>query len=391
MSRQTLFLLIILSSSTTAKAINVDVGLFWSYNVNSIKVAYNSGKYVLYGDSVQLGSLNEGQQIYITPSGDKVKVSVGASNKGIYSKVYLKQLILNSSTKITSLQPKIRERAYKGDLMVSRKGQYLMVVNRVGIEDYVAGVVEAEAGARQPLEYYKVQAIISRTYALKNFGKFINQGFNICDNVECQVYKGVSKHDDNILKATAMTEGVVIVDDSANLVAALYHSNSGGQTARAEDVWHKSIPYLKSIRDTFSLKSSNAQWTRTIPKKKWLEYLKKKHNFPVDDSTHHYAALGFTQDYRKVYFNGAKYGIRLKQIRRDWRLKSTFFNLYESGDNMVIKGRGFGHGVGLSQQGAMRMASLGYSYKQILSFYFTGIHVVEFKKVRFFNEEISSL
>ena len=391
MRRGIIITFVIAFSWLSGNSINIDVGLFWSYDVSAVKMSYSSGKYVIYGDSVQLGSLNEGDQVYFSPSGEKVKVKIGSIDKGEYDQIYLKQILVNSSCKVLPLRPKIKERAYKGDLMITRRNANLKVVNRVDLEDYVAGVVEAESGANQRLEYYKVQAIISRTYALKNYDKFVDQGFNLCDNVECQVYRGVVKYDQTIIKATHLTRGVVIVDDSANLISALYHSNSGGQTARAEDVWYKPVPYLRSIRDTFSLKSSNASWTRTIEKDKWLSYLKRKYKFPTHDSTHHYAALSFKQAYRKVYFNGSKYGIPLKDIRRDWKLKSTFFDLYEVGDKIVIKGRGFGHGVGLSQQGAMRMSKLGYSYTQILKFYFTGIHIVDFDKVRFYNEEMSAV
>jgi stage II sporulation protein D len=97
-------------------------------------------------------------------------------------------------------------------LHIKLKNEQLLFVNDVNFEKYIAGVVEAEGGPNAPLEYFKTQAILCRTYAMKYYNKHLNEGFNLCDEVHCQAYKGrVSKNED-ILKAAIETSGLVIVD-----------------------------------------------------------------------------------------------------------------------------------------------------------------------------------
>ena len=82
--------------------------------------------------------------------------------------------------------------------------------------------------------------------------------------------------------------------------------------------------------------------------------------------------LNFTQDERKAKI----VGVPLTTIRKDWNLKSTFFSVVYYGDKVVLEGKGYGHGVGLSQEGAIRMVELGIPYKEILVHYYTGAKVV---------------
>ena len=116
---------------------------------------------------------------------------------------------------------------------------------------YIAGVSESESGKKDNiLEYYKVQAIICRTYALKNSGKHIKEGYNLCDQEHCQVYKGRCTNPE-ILLAVSKTTGIIIVDRYNQPINAAFHANCGGQTLNSEDVWSKPLDYLKSVPDTF--------------------------------------------------------------------------------------------------------------------------------------------
>ena len=98
--------------------------------------------------------------------------------------------------------------------------------------------------------------------------------------------------------------------------------------------------------------------------------------------------MHFKQDYRKINFEYAGLKIPLKTVRTDLQLKSTFFSLEpnENGDTIVFKGRGFGHGIGMCQEGAMRMTKLGYNYKEVLSFYYKNVHLINLKELNFFKE-----
>jgi stage II sporulation protein D len=189
------------------------------------------------------------------------------------------------------------------------------------------------------------------------------------------------------MKAVTDTKGKVVVDDNLNLIDAAFHSNSGGQTANSEDVWGSRLPYLRSVNDTFSTKMPNAKWERKMAKEDWLSYLKLKHNYPIQDSNARWLALTFKQENRKPYLEANNVRVPLKNVRTDLQLKSTFFSVVSVGDSVIFKGRGFGHGVGMCQEGAMRMAKLGYKYPEVINFYYQKTQLIDLHKLSFFKDE----
>jgi len=244
--------------------------------------------------------------------------------------------------------------------------------------------LESEVGPNESKDFYKVHAVISRTYALKNKNKFLHEGFNLTDLVNCQVYKGKMYKKENILKAVKETKNLVLVDDQMNFITASYFSNSGGQTVNVEDVWLKPLPYLRSIKDPYSKGTYNYRWEKKIPKDKWLNYLNRKHNFPLNEQAAVNAACNFNQPKRTKYFINWKYHILLTEIRTDWKLKSTFFSISDLDDYVLLKGKGFGHGVGLSQEGAMQMVKLGFGFLEVLRFYYTDVHLINLQMRDFY-------
>jgi stage II sporulation protein D len=172
-----------------------------------------------------------------------------------------------------------------------------------------------------------------------------------------------------------------------NLIVAAFHSNSGGQTANSEDVWGARTTYLKSVNDTFSLHMPNARWERKMLTEDWLSYLKIKHNYPIEDEQAKNIALNFRQWDRKIYLEAKNVKVPLKNVRQDLQLKSTLFSIYPVGDSVVFKGKGYGHSLGMSQEGAMRMTKLGYKYIDVLNFYYRNIQIIDMRKLSFFRDE----
>jgi stage II sporulation protein D len=189
------------------------------------------------------------------------------------------------------------------------------------------------------------------------------------------------------MKAVNDTKGKVVVDDNLNLIDAAFHSNSGGQTANSEDVWGSKLSYLRSVNDSFSTKMPNAKWERKMATDDWLSYLNLKHNYPIQDSNARWLALTFKQDNRNPYLEANNIKVPLKNVRTDLQLKSTFFSIFSQGDSVVFKGRGFGHGVGMCQEGAMRMAKLGYKCPEVINFYYQKTQLVDLHKLSFFKDE----
>jgi len=213
------------------------------------------------------------------------------------------------------------------------------------------------------------------------------EGYNLCDQVHCQVYYGTCQSS-SIFEAVKSTHHLVIVDKDLNLIVAAFHSNSGGQTVNSEDIWGSKKEYLRSVKDTFSIGMPSYRWQKKMALTEWIRYL-KKYKYPVDDSEALNFATNFKQYNRSVYLHYNHIKIPLKNIREELKLMSTFFDisLNATKDTVIFSGRGFGHGVGLSQEGAMKMAKLGLNYKQIINFYYQNVILIDLKKLNFFKEE----
>jgi stage II sporulation protein D len=128
--------------------------------------------------------------------------------------------------------------------------------------------------------------------------------------------------------------------------------------------------------DPYCLTSRNAAWQKSFPLNEWISYIRKSgYNGKVDDP----AAFNFLQKDRVADYKIGSFSIPLRTIRSDLSLRSTFFSVYAIGDSIVLKGRGYGHGIGLCQEGAMEMAAKGFNYKQIIDFYYFGVIISDIK------------
>jgi stage II sporulation protein D len=170
------------------------------------------------------------------------------------------------------------------------------------------------------------------------------------------------------------------------LVDAYFHANCGGQTSEPQYIWNSKIPYLNSFIDTFCVYTKQATWEKRVSKDRWLKFLVEKYNYPIKDSLFSSLVFTFSQPQRMAFYLDPVLGIPLRDLREEFNLKSTFFNCYPDGDDVLIKGRGFGHGVGLCQEGAMKMARFGFDYSQIARFYFPGIELDNTNELLLFNQ-----
>ena len=349
---------------------NINISIYHEEGIKSLIITPVEGKYKIFGDTSAAILLKRNDIVYVSIENDSVKIRNLDKVIGYFSSIKIIGLNTENNLRVKPILPEKKIRVYDDNIYISIRNKNLFLINNVNLEHYIAGVVEAESGIRSELEYYKSQAIICRTYALRNFNRFIEDGYNLCDNVNCQAYKGKSLKSNRILQATSQTKGLVIVDTTLNLINAVFHSNSGGQTVPSEHAWISPISYLKSIEDTFALTGNNYRWTRTVSLVDWKDYL-NQNGFSVGRNMYTSSSdFNFSQDNRKVYYKVNNDSIPLKQIRKDWKLKSTFFSVSANSSRLTLNGKGYGHGVGLSQEGAMKMAQSGYDYKDIVKFYY---------------------
>lgn len=274
------------------------------------------------------------------------------------------------------------ERSYAGSIQVSRDGSgVLQLVNVVDLEDYVASVVASEYGLGD-LEGAKAMAVIARTYALSDRGRHGTE-FDHVDNTRSQMYLGSGAVTPVSRRAADETAGEVLTYDG-KLAHAVYFSSSGGHTADNEDVWDgPPLPYLRGKSDPYGGSSPHTGWNVRIPRSELLSHLSKQFDTRVD---------GFLIDQRSQdgrvesvelllagggsrIVSGNAFRLAISERFGIRSLRSTMFDARREGDHYVFSGRGFGHGVGLSQWGAHEMAERGMTYEQILGFYYTGVQL----------------
>ncbi len=374
---------------SVVKAQQLRIGVLRDHNVKRIAFSYNDGSYSIFGDTTDFGAILPNEFVELLWEKDGVKLKKGTIELGVFKKVYLIQTKLNTSLVLTSKVPAVKQRKYEDDFEISAGSRDLTIVNLVDTDNYLAGVVESEGGGGRSLEYYKVQALMSRTYVMKYRGRHKKEGFDLCDRVHCQAYHSMMRYTPLIDTAVAHTHDQIMLDQHGDMIDAYFHANCGGQTCEPQYIWNEEIDYLSSFIDTFCIYTKQATWEKRISQDKWRSFLVSKYNYPIGDSIYASMIYTFHQPQRMAFYIHPVFGIPLRDIREEFDLKSTFFSCYPEGADVVVKGRGFGHGVGLCQEGAMKMAKYGYNYIQIAKFYFPGIRVVNYSEERFYKQKPS--
>ena len=296
----------------------------------------------------------------------------------------------------------VNGKAYRGVLEVLRDRTGITVVNRLSMESYLLGVVSAEMGRRDFAEHaaLRVQAVISRTYALRNLRRWRSEGFDLYATVSDQAYGGVGAETPEGRAAVGATRGRVLTYNGA-VIEAFYFSTCGGRTADGYEVFRgASRPYLRSA---FDAAPQGATYCSISPRYRWREEWSGEslrsilgHSLPpaagrprgkIDLVT----GIRVTQrsgsgraDQLAVSVSGAEVRVDgQSNIRRVLRtstgdlLRSTAFTLAATGTGrnvtrLVADGMGAGHGVGLCQWGAVGRARAGQGYEQILAAYYPG-------------------
>ncbi|MBD2464841.1 SpoIID/LytB domain-containing protein [Oscillatoria sp. FACHB-1407] len=275
----------------------------------------------------------------------------------------------------------IGDRWYRGRTMVVPTGGGLTAVNYVDLEQYLYSVVGGEMPTNWPLEALKAQAVTARSYALYQRQTSANAVFDVGDTTAWQVYRGVEEETNTTQAAVQQTEGQVLTYNG-QIIEAVFHSSSGGHTENVEDVWTQALPYLRAVQD-FDQGAPVYQWNETIPADRLRQVIPGIGNIlsMVPDRT---TPRGRIVTMRVTGEGGTRI-VSGAELRRSLQLRSTLFSVtpilgqVASAGNVpsiptgfLITGRGFGHGLGMSQWGAYNLASQGYNYQQIVTHYYTG-------------------
>ncbi|MDK2882323.1 MAG: stage sporulation protein [Bacillota bacterium] len=331
----------------------------------------------------------------------------------------------------------VMERPYRGELEVWATSGGLNVVNVVSVEDYLRGVVPVEMSPSWPEEALKAQAVVARTFAYKNRGRHAAEGFDLCATYHCQVYGGAAVEHAASDRAVAVTAGLVL-RYNGELIDAYYHASSGGHTEAAGALWGTEYPYLKAIEDVWDRTGPYAEWEVSFTPEE-IAVLLEKAGFPVgrleDIRPVAYLPSGRVASFLIRGSSGewTISGEKLRQVLGTTVLKSTWVEIEKSpvypqegvqmvvqrangqgkkfiplgtliitadgitavggsrssypipsrggrSDQIVFRGHGYGHGVGMSQWGARRMAESQTLpdpefFRQILTYYYQGVTI----------------
>ena len=334
--------------------------------------------------------------------------------------------------------------AYRGTMSFIRAGSGVTAVNVVSIEEYLFSVVPSEMPATWHPEALKAQAVAARTYAFHLIARgSAHNGFDLCDLICCQVYRGVSWEHESSTQAVLATAGLAAFFNG-QFIEAVYFASSGGVTENSENVWIEARPYLRSVPDPHEFEPVIWQRTFTLSE---ITNLLTRNNHNIGAATgvaiggiHPSGRVGsliiqgtggqviLEQEAIRTFFSPSEEGslrsrnftlggshmpIPLNVAVSDglhvWDMSPH--SLYgidshgnpgvlgaftatnglttivyggtgivqppatSTGDVVVITGRGFGHGVGMSQRGAEGMARRGYTFREILTHFYTGITI----------------
>lgn len=323
----------------------------------------------------------------------------------------------------------INDKPYRGELEIRRfKTSDMTVINVLPFEEYLYGVVPAELEASADIEALKAQAVVARTYAFNNLKSYESLDFDLCYTTYTQVYKGFSIEADSTTKAVDATAGKLVLYEGKP-AEVFYFSSSGGWTEDSNNVWSADLPYLKSVEDKYeSGKSWNYTW-ETVYTADEIKSAMLGRNYDLGDITSVRITKTSTAGrVTELVIEGTKDSVKFEKSG----CRSVLGNLYSqwytvSTDAGVIavssggtktnaqivnskaatadgvktvkaakasvtvmgsggakktystapstykfSGRGNGHAVGMSQEGAKGMARAGYSSEQIIAHYFNG-------------------
>lgn len=367
-------LMVILSFSASGQKLSVSI--FNDTRFNTVLVTPTQGGYnMLLGDSVV--NIKTYQIIYISRQGDSVLVRDENHSYGIYKRVTLVGLTGNDVFRLKPIIPAKPARMYDDNVTFYVEFDRVMAINLIDREKYIAAVVLAETGPNKEIELYKAQALLARTYTLSHIDKHQPEGFNLCDQEHCQAYKGRTENFKDVYEAVLDVRDLVVVDSTSKPITAAFHANCGGQTANSEDAWVTALPYLRSVNDRYCTSARNARWERTISLTDWKKFLAQQ---GVDTAKLNKNDLNFNPKDRPKVYPVMGVNIPTTTIRKYFKLRSTWFSVFAGKNEVRLSGRGYGHGVGMCQDGALVMAQRGWTYDRIIEYYFKGVKIVNASK-----------
>ena len=274
-------------------------------------------------------------------------------------------------------QVKVNGKAYRGTIEIrKKKNGTLLVVNDLDLEAYLLGVVAAETPADWEMEVLKAQAVASRTYALYQKQNAGRRPYHILATVDSQMYLGKRGERQRAAQAVKETRGMIITFHG-EVIPAFYHASCGGHTEDALVLWGIDEPYLKGVDCDCQNISTYGSWEKRVTMAGIIRALGREGYRLGEVNSVEIGTLTAAGRVKNVLFRhaGGTTSVPAETLRATLgysSLPSIFFEPEIIGREVVLSGRGLGHGVGLCQWGAKEMARTGADYQAILAYYYPG-------------------
>lgn len=284
---------------------------------------------------------------------------------------------------LKDLQSTINGKKYFGGVRVNKSKGSLTVINLVPVEEYLRGVLPEEMSPSFHEEALKAQAVAARTFTLKNLDRHKDSGYDLCSTTHCQAYEGAGSVYAQTDKAIRETRGEVVYS-GGGAANTTFHTDSGGMTESAEAVWGTDVSYLQPVEE---LEKQTNHWTVKKTKAEFAEIIGASTFGSLKSIAMSRLVIGKSASDRSrsgrikfALFAGTKKTVKMTgaEIRNKFSLPSTLCDIKLQNGEVIFDGYGRGHGVGMSQYGALAFAEKGWSYEKILRHYYKG---TELKKL----------
>jgi len=256
-------------------------------------------------------------------------------------------------------------------------------IEKIPFEDYIVGILAGEMPVSFHSEALKAQAVAARTYAMKKMALNVNNDYDVVDTVANQVYLDIGYLKDawqdkyvsniNILKTAVLETYGQYLEYKGEVIEAFFFSTSTGKTENSEDIFGTYLPYLRSVDSTWDNISPVYEEKNYYTLKEFYDALDLEFSTVLNISVKKTTSTGRIKE---IVINNKKF--TGSDIATSLDLRSSYFEIFQDNNTVIINTKGYGHGVGMSQYGAEAMSENGYTYEQILKYYYQG---VEIKKI----------
>lgn len=348
----------------------VRVSIIRNENSVSVKVAgFYQIKNAETGEILRRGRGLRGDLTY-SSSGFSIAKTIFKAHKIFIKSDYPEEITVNG-------------RKFSGNILFTQKSNSTFAgINYIHLEDYVKGVLYHEVSHYWPLEVLKAQAVVCRSFALYQMQANKNREFDVTNDIYSQVYGGRTSERYRTSLAVDRTKGIVLTYNG-KILPAYFHSTCGGRTEDASVLWNTAIGPLKGVECGFCKESPHFKWVKILSPEE-LSAALKKGNRLVPETISVFEVNGYDESGRVKKIRIAGGGKTLELSANTFRnligpnnIRSTNFKVVVINKDIVFSGIGWGHGVGMCQWGAYFMSKEGYSFEQILKYYYPGVEIHE--------------